>query len=95
MADMPARDPWVVFGLPGQPDYRYFLGRTFRPVRVQFENYVHDGIRSVVRRLQEVATGKGGEETYSSVLNDLVAIVERFRRAEYAVSRGLPADAFE
>ena len=92
---MPIRDPWIVFGLPGQPDYRYLLGKTFRPIRVQFDNYTLFGRRSVAWRLDDIATGKGGDETYSSVLEDLIPLVERFKRAEYAVSRGLPADAFE
>lgn len=95
VTDMPTRDPWVVFGLPGQPDYRYLLGQAFSPVRVQFENYILDGRRPVARRLREMATEKGGDETYSSVLDDLTPLVERFRRAEYAVSLGSPADAFE
>lgn len=95
ITDMPTRDPWVVFGLPGQPDYRYLLGQAFSPARVQFENYILDGRRPVARRLREMATEKGGDETYSSVLDDLTPLVERFRRAEYAVSRGLPADSFE
>jgi len=95
IADMPTRDPWVVFGLPGQPDYRYLLGQTFRPVRVQFDDYVLDGRRPATRRLQEMTTGKDGDETYSSVLDDLTPLVQRFRRAEYAVGKGLPADAFE
>ncbi len=95
IADMPIRDPWVVFGLPGQPDYRYLLGRYFSPARVQFDNYVLDGRHPIVRQIQEMATGEGGDETYSSALNDLTPLVERFRRAEYAVSLGKPADAFE
>ena len=93
--DMPIRDPWVVFGLPGQPDYRYILGHAFRPARVQFDNYVLDSHRPAERQLREMLAGEGGDKTYSSVLDDLTPLVERFRRAEYAVSRGLSADAFE
>ena len=49
----------------------------------------------MARRLREMATEKDGDETYSSMLDDLTPLVERFRRAEYAVSIGMPADSFE
>ena len=93
MADLPQRDFWAVFGLPGQPDYRHLLGVVFRPVQVRFENYVLDGRRPMLLGLQ--ALNEGGDDTYATVLEDLVPLVQRFRFAEYAVSKGLPVDAFE
>jgi hypothetical protein len=92
---MPERDPWVVFGLPGQPNYRYFLGMTFRPIRVQFENFTLDARRPAELRMIEIEVGKGGNENYSSILDDLIPLEKRFRNAEYAVRRGLPPDEFE
>jgi hypothetical protein len=69
---------------------KYFLGRAFSPVRVQFQNYALDARRPVARRLHEMANQKGDNETYSSMLDELIPLVKRFRRAKYAVSRGLP-----
>ncbi|UJR82324.1 hypothetical protein [Sandaracinus amylolyticus] len=87
--DAPARDKWVLFALPGQPDYRAILGHVLPPPRIRFANATIDARRSALARLA------GASETYSAELDALEARVARFMRAERAVSLGLPPSAFE
>jgi hypothetical protein len=91
VADMPLRDPWVLFGLPGQPNYRLLLGRHLPPPAVQFENFTIYARRPVQLRLQDF----GSDETFENRMIELQDRVRRFRAAEKAVSLGLPPDAFE
>jgi hypothetical protein len=96
LADMPSRDRWVVFGLPGQPDYRYLLGRALPPPRIAFANFMYFARRPVLRRLMEEHQGQEAvEETYETRFQDLDRRIRRFRAAEKAVSLGLPPNAFE
>lgn len=90
LIDLPMRDPWILFGLPGQALYRLLLGMVMPPPAVQFENGTIYARRPVALRLQG-----GGDETVQERMDDLEERVERFRAAEYAVSLGLPPDVFE
>lgn len=92
--DMAYRDPWTIFGLPGQPDYRYILGRALRPFRVRFTNYELIADRPVNLRLAEQTQGIYGNDTYADHLNDLDDRVSHFRNAEFAVSQGMPPESF-
>jgi hypothetical protein len=74
----------AVLGLPGQPSYRFLLGRYMRPPEVVFENGVsHHGLPG------------GGEATFVRLTKEVGKRVRRFRAAEKAVELGLPADHFE
>jgi hypothetical protein len=105
------RDPWVVFGLPGQPFYRGALGRLVPPPTVRFANFTWHAQRPIMQVMRErellsqAAQGahEAGREhaskfvarTYAEAAADLERRVSRFRGAEKAVELGLPPDAFE
>jgi hypothetical protein len=81
---MASLGPGVVLGLPGQPSYRFLLGRHMRPPEVIFGNGVsHHGLPG------------GGEATFVRSSKEVGRRVGRFRAAEKAVELGLPADHFE
>jgi hypothetical protein len=94
-AGIAAGDPGAVFGLPGQPEYRYILGFAFPPAQVVFGNFTRTARRPIWLRLQEISAGKPDVEDYAGRIADLESRLGRFRRAEKAVSLGLPPDAFE
>ncbi len=97
MRDLDAEDPFLalemkmaglgpgaVLGLPGQPSYRFLLGRHMRPPEVVFGNGVsHHGLPG------------SGEATFVRASKEVGKRVRRFRAAEKAVELGLPADHFE
>lgn len=89
--DMPSRDPWIVFGLPGQPYYRAMLGRGVPPPAIRFENFIIYAHRPMRLCLQHPES----DDTYEQVMIDLQSRVRRFRAAEKAVSLGLPPNVFE
>lgn len=96
VADMPQRDPWVVFGLPGQPNYRYLLGLAVPPPIVRFENFTYAASRAItLTHLEKIQGVQDGEETYEACSHDLGTRIRRFRAAEKAVSLGLPPNTFE
>jgi hypothetical protein len=88
---MPSRDFWIVFGLPGHPYYRTYLGRGVPPPAVRFENCTIYARRPMALRLQN----PDGANTFECCVNKVESRVRRFRSAEKAVSLGLPPDAFE
>ena len=91
VADMALRDFYVVFGLPGQPNYRYLLGTYMAPPAIMFSNVTIYARRPAILRVQGY---KPGEETYEKVFLEIQKRIRRFRAAEYAVAHGLPANAF-
>jgi hypothetical protein len=97
--DAAVHDPWVLFAMPGQPSYRYMLGQQMRPPLVSFSD--HDSVagQTAFSKLA-MLEGKPFDPTdYGAIeletVRELQALVKRFRAAEYAVSRGLPADTFD
>jgi hypothetical protein len=92
LCDMPFHDFWIVFALPGQPEYREVLGRHLPPPRVRFENFIFNAARPVSLRLQEISKVFSNEgvdnnttpkdRTYESTLNDLEVRIKHFRQAE-------------
>jgi len=94
------REPAAIFAFPGQPAHRLELDRNVSPSRVRFDGLtVHversPGARAFAKLvvLRGGATSGGGV-TIRTVFEAFDARVERFRRAEYAVSLGLTPDAF-
>lgn len=84
-----AREPLIVFGLPGQPDYRELLGAHMQPPEIRFaDGEVHWGRPSFI--VQE-----GEDPTFATASAEVARMVGRFRAAEKAVALGLPANAFE
>jgi hypothetical protein len=85
----------MVLMFPGQPFYRLVLGNLMPPPVIRFKNttwYAHRPIQIVY---QEAEEGKTVVDTYAEISTVLDKRVARFRAAQYAVSRGLPANAFE
>jgi hypothetical protein len=101
VVDLAGRDPRVIFAFPGQPEYRKALGSWLPPPRVKFQGmtiHASDGRDRLHAKLRaqsgaEIPTDDDG--TGVRVFSDLDAGMRRFRRAEYAISIGLPANAFE
>ena len=91
IVQMPLKDIWVVFGLPGQPNYRYMLGRFLPPPAVQFMDECLYASRPITLRMVDSIA----EQTFQARIEALEQRLRRFRAAEYAVSVGLPANAFE
>ncbi len=89
LVDLARRSPWVIFALPGQPDYRSILGASLTPPRVIFGNGIVD---LDLRLLREHASS---EHASSQIMDDTARRVVRFAAAEKAASLGLPANAFE
>jgi hypothetical protein len=105
------RDPWIVFGLPGQPFYRRALGELVPPPTVRFSNFTWHAQRPIMqvmcergllsraaREPREAGRQHSTEfvaRTYAEAATDLDRRVSRFRGAEKAVELGLPLDAFE
>jgi hypothetical protein len=93
-------DPLVMFMFPGQPTYRMHLGRTVPPPRVQFVDATWHAEREfAAHALHKLALHIGadvedGNETLAPTYAQLDRDIQRFRGAEYAVRRGLPADTF-
>jgi hypothetical protein len=92
LCEMPFHDAWIIFGLPGQPEYRELLGQHLPPPRIRFENFIFNAARPALLRLQEISkvfsneatdnnTTKKGR-TYESTSNDLEARIRHFRQAE-------------
>jgi len=70
----------VVFGLPGQPMYRFLLGRFLTPPRVKFENFTYNKRRSPLSRFND---GIRPEiQTYETYVDNMITRVKRFRDAE-------------
>lgn len=70
----------VVFGLPGQPMYRFILGRFLTPPRVKFENFTYNKRRSPLLRFSD--GGSPEVETYSPYVDNMIARIQRFYDAE-------------
>jgi hypothetical protein len=94
-------DPLVLFVFPGQPSYRMHLGAVVPPPRVRFADGVWHAERAfaatALAKLESVTAGAeyvDEDRTLAPVYEDLDRRVRRFRDAQYAVSRGLPADKF-
>jgi hypothetical protein len=84
-------DPWIVFALPGQPEYRAMLGQNLPPPQVRFENFTFHAARPISLRLREISAlfterassnTEPKDRTYESTLNDLEIRIKRFRQAE-------------
>jgi hypothetical protein len=52
--ELAARDWWAMFGLPGQPVYRFLLGRWLPPPGVRFANVASDAVLEVDALLARV-----------------------------------------
>jgi len=100
LRNSPLKDPWVVFGLPGQPAYRLLLGTLVPPPRVHFENM------TLVAGAPPARPGPGApvvvplvdvpdRDEMAELLQDLDRRVEAFRIAESAVPIGLSQSAFD
>jgi hypothetical protein len=100
VADLPTRDPVVIFALPGQPEYRLTLGEYVPPPRVRFDGLTLHAERSPgASAVAKVAAMMGqtvSEEdvTFKPVFDEFDPRLRRFRHAEYAVSVGLPPTTF-
>ncbi len=101
VADLPTRDPVVIFALPGQPEYRLTLGEYVPPPRVRFDGFTLHAERSLaasaVAKLAAITTGQtvsGEDMTFKPVFDEFDPRLRRFRHAEYAVSVGLPPTTF-
>lgn len=91
---LPMQDPWVIFGLPGQPIYRYLLGHYLSPPGILFSDFNHYTRQTIsLGLLKEEKIEEG--ETYELQSQKLELQIKRFRAAEKAVSLGLAPDAFE
>jgi hypothetical protein len=87
-------DPGLVYGLPGQPVFRYLLGSLVPPPSIKFENFMYYSDRPVVFRNTEINRGINAEATYKGHSKVLEDQVRQFRQAEYAVSLGLDPKHF-
>jgi hypothetical protein len=89
---MATMDPRIVFGLPGEPMYRSYLGKAVPPPRVEFMNFAC--LAPMMLEDLPLLGGAPGEtrQQRTATLRDRV---QRFRNAERAVSLGLPAGVFE
>jgi hypothetical protein len=91
LCDMTFHDPWILFGLPGQPEYRV-LGRHLPPPAIHFKNFTFSATRPILPRLQEIykASSKEGVDKdtkpkdwiYESMVNELEIKIKHFRQAE-------------
>ena len=86
---------WIAFGLPGQPNYRGFLGLHIPPPCIHFSNmtyYAHETsqIYHTDNKHEEFAT----EEEFKYVISELNEKVRRFNNAKKAKELGLPLDRF-
>ena len=88
--DLASSDQWVIFAMPGQPIYRYMLGNSLAPPRVQFEDHSIDAARA-----EPTEPDANGDDSLSKVVDEVHERIGRFRRAEMATRLGLPLNAFE
>ena len=101
VSDLPTRDPVVIFAFPGQPEYRLALGTYVPPPRVRFDGLTLHAERtpgaSVVAKIaaQMGEPANAEDATFKPVFEEFDPRIRRFRHAEYAVSVGLPAAAFD
>lgn len=86
------QNPHVLQIYPGQPLYRFILSRYLPAPRISFANITH---HKDVRPLPPNALGEKSGPDIQQVFALLDARIKRFKSAEYAVSVGLPANAFE
>lgn len=75
-------DPWLMFMLPGQPEYRHILGTVLPPPRIRFR----DG---------DWCFGGYPEGPFAGAYREVDERVRRFRNAQYAARRGIPLHEFE
>jgi hypothetical protein len=69
-----------MYCLPGEPVYRFLLGRFLEPPRVVFENFTYNKRRSPLIRFTDRVRPE--VETYSPYIDNMIARVQRFRDAE-------------
>jgi hypothetical protein len=100
IAHLPSRDPICIFAFPGQPEYRLTLGELVPPPRVRFDGFsLHAERRPGAHVLAKLSDQMGlapreEDVTFKPVFDEFDPRLRRFRNAEYAVSVGLPATAF-
>ncbi|WP_455203316.1 hypothetical protein [Kaarinaea lacus] len=99
MVDAANNDPWVLFAMPGQPNYRYMLGQQMRPPLVSFADKNSVAGQTAFSKLAMLEGKPFDPIEYGAIelhtVKDLEKLVKRFRAAEYAVARGLPANTFD
>lgn len=94
-----ARDPKTVFMLPGQPEYRYLLGRCLSPPRVRFSNCdIHPAL-AAERIMEEyhamVAARKSGRMPgMAARCTEVETRVKGFHLGAAAAKFRLPPEAF-
>ncbi|TCL74053.1 hypothetical protein [Rhizobium sp. BK251] len=86
-------DHRIVFGLPGQPTFRWLLGKVLPPPRVRFSDAVRDADYSTLTKLQYLNEGRSPGD-YGAMMDNWEARAAAFQSAEAAVRLGLPPDAF-
>jgi hypothetical protein len=95
-ADLGYRQPLAIFGLPGQPTYRFMLGMTFRPSVVNFaDGKLHCGRPGIALKKAMMIDDPNEPDTFEEVVEALTPRIARFRNAQWAQARGLALDAFE
>jgi hypothetical protein len=94
LLELASKDPWLVFGLPGQPIFRFLLGFHVPPPSVEFENYCYYSKRPAIIRADEIRRGAKTAESYEMQSQALCDFVREFRAAEYAVSLGQDPKSF-
>lgn len=95
IADLPRRDPRVIFAFPGQPEYRQLLGYWAPPPRVKFLNrtlHAWDAQDKKAGWVKEVGLS---EDELHAMCDGFDRGIPRFNQATYAVSLGFSADAFD
>jgi hypothetical protein len=70
----------VVFGLPGQPLYRFLLGQFLTPPRIKFENFTYNKPRSPLLRFSDNVRQQ--VPTYETYVDNMTARVKRFREVD-------------
>lgn len=86
--------PLILFALPGEPYYRRALADNLPPPLACFANMQVAAARPVAGKLLAAQQGRPWHDDFAPACTELDARVQRLRAAEYAVSLGLPPDAF-
>ena len=99
IVDAAYQNRWILFAMPGQPNYRFMLGQQMRPPLVVFSDHNSVAGETGLSKLAKLNAENFNPKEYGAIdlnaVKELEGLVKRFRAAEYAVARGLPANTFD
>ncbi|MCU7549929.1 hypothetical protein OCK74_12425 [Chitinophagaceae bacterium LB-8] len=93
--DVYSKHTWIAFGLPGQPNYRAYLGHYLPPPCIHFSNMTYYAYETP--QLYETDDKKEEFKTveaFKQLIDGLNEQVRKYKNAKKAMELGLPVDTF-